>query len=500
MAMMPPQTSQRLHIAILAEQDEQDRLERYRRAWDAYENGCPLPFPDENGVKNPDNIRLDYARLIVDKGVSFLAGKGGVTLQVMPRDPEDAADPVDGEGETDAVSPTDVLEQQRQAAQNALDAAWACVHLDHHNLAVNGGVSGHAWLRIYEPDRTGRIRLTVLDSCNVTVLWNEDDVTIVDAYLIEWTTVDRETSDGVTRRKRIVPNRPDEDPAQTPSSWTIYDEQLDDTTGGMWTPLDETPWEHEFPPVFGAQNLPSPNTFYGAADLEPAVLDMVEQLQSLAGDMRRICRLHGHPVPVILGEDMNNILELDVSIGHLLAIPNKDAKLGQLVIAELTSLLAMYSEIKTALFEAAHIPKVAIGETTNSGPVAGVALQVEYEPLIERTQTKQLTYGPLLTDTANALLDLLGYPGFHTTLAWPDLLPHDQQADALGDEAELRMGIVSKQTIAEKRGYDWSAEQDRIAEERRAGMEAQAAAFARGNLAGDTYGGGDVPPGKAPEA
>jgi hypothetical protein len=487
MAMTPL----RQHIAILAEQDEQDRLTRYQRAWDAYENGCPLPFPDENGVKNPDNIRLDYARLIVDKGVSFLAGKGGVTLQVLPRD-----DPKDDESEEgaegDEPKPADALDEKLQAAQAALDAAWSGLHLDHHNLAVNGGVSGHAWLRLYEPDRTGRSRITVLDSCNVTAVWNEDDVTIVVEYLIEWTTIDRETGDGVVRRKRIVPTRAD--PVQSPSSWTIFDEQLDDTSGGQWTVLDETPWAHEFPPVFGAQNLPSPNTFYGAADLEPAVLDMIEQLQSLAGDMRRICRLHGHPVPVIIGEDARSLVELDVSIGQLLAIPNDKAKLGQLVIAELTSLLAMYKEIKTALFEGAHIPKVAIGETANSGPTAGVALQVEYEPLIERTQTKQLTYGPLLTDTANALLDLLGYPGFHTALAWPDLLPHDQQADALGDEAELRMGIVSKQTIAENRGYDWDVEQDRIAEERKAGMEAQAAAFDRGNLGGELYGGKDKPP------
>lgn len=471
------------NIAALAEQDDQDRLHRYQRAWNAYENGCELPYDNES----PDNIRLDYARLIVDKGVSFLAGKGGVTLQVIPR-----AIPAGQPDEDNADGQLALDSTATDQALAALEEAWPHLGLDFHNLAVNGGVTGHAWLRLHEAAEGGPPRIAVLDSGNVTAAWNEDDLSIIDAYTIAWNTVDQDTGRGVARRKRIIPNRPGEDPAALPSSWTIYDEELRDASG-TWLLLEETAWPYSFAPAIGAQNLPSPNTFYGAADLEPAVLDMIEQLQSLASDMRRIARLHGHPVPVVIGEEADRLGQIDVQIGALLAIPNKDAKLDQLAIAELTSLLELYRELKTAVFEAAHVPKVAIGETTNSGPTAGVALQVEYAPLIERTQTKRLTYGPMLTAAADGLLAMLGYTEFRTVLSWPDLLPRDEQAEAMADEAEIRMQIVSRQTIAEKRGYDWDIESQRISEEKRQGFEDQGAAFDRGQMAGSLYGGRDRP-------
>lgn len=458
-----------IHMAQLAEQDEAERLERYKRAWNAYDGNGPKPLDIEPGQAD-DNVRLDYAALIVDKGVSFLAGKGGVTFQVQQEDTE----PDTPEHEQAQAAAADTLA--------LLDDAWPEEqrHLDFHGLALNGGVTGHAWLRLFE---SGRV--AVLDSANVTVVWNEDDVGIVERYLIQWDTVSADDGMGVVRRKRIEP-----DVAKAPQSWTIYDEELDDDTG-QWVLLDETPWPHEYPPVIGAQNLPAPNTCYGKADLEPAVLDMVEQLESIASDMRRIVRLHGHPIPVILGEEASRLAQIDVAIGELLAVPSKDAKLAQLTIAELTSSLSLYQEIKTALFEGARIPKVALGETVNAGPTTGVALTVEYEPLLEKTETKRLTYGLMLRQAAERVLDLKGRPGVKVTLGWPTLTPSDPVAEATTDESELRMGVVSKQTVAEKRGYDWTQEQRRIDEE--AG-QAQAR-FDRGQLGGDNPFGGGGPPG-----
>jgi hypothetical protein len=224
-------------------------------------------------------------------------------------------------------------------------------------------------------------------------------------------------------------------------------------------------------------NLPAANTFYGCADLECAIVDQIEQLESIASDMRRICRLHGHPIPVVIGEEAHRLVAIDVAVGELLAIPNEKARLDQLTIAELTSLLSMYTELKTALLEAAHVPKVALGDTTNACPPAGVALQVEYAPLVERTETKRLTHGLMLRQAAEHVLELVGIDGWRVTLGWPQLLPIDEATEAQTAEGDLRMGIVSKQTIAEKRGYDWKVEQERMEDEK-----AEAAPDAMGRL------------------
>lgn len=451
---------QQYHVAELAQAEEAERLERYARAWAAYDGEAPRPLDVEDDYD--DNVRLDKAASIVDKGVSFLAGKGGVTFQLEAPDAEgdeELDEAAQEAAEDDAAALLAVVEA-------AFDAVWSPERrvLDFQKLATNGGVCGHAWLRLYD-DGPGRIRVSILDPANCTAVWNEDDVDILERYLVEWTTVDqiRESLTyglGVLRRKRFEPDEP-----RNPTSWMIYDEEHDDETS-EWTITDETPWPHWYAPVLDCQNLPAPNTYYGRSDLEPAVLDLLEQLESVASDMRRMVRLLGHPIPVVIGETASNLQHIDVAVGALLAIPNKEAKLTQLQIAELTSSLELYRELKTEFMEATRIPKVALGETENAGPVAAVALEVEYEPLIEKTETKRLTYGPLLTKAANCILDLLGFTGWTVSLGWPKLLPTDTAAEALADESEQRMGIVSKQTLAEKRGYDWSVESQRLAEEK----------------------------------
>lgn len=457
MALSPATlATSRTHIALLADEEERKRQAQYQRAWRAYDGEYEESLEVEVGDTD-DNLSFDYARLLADKGVSFLVGKeGGVTLQCEPpaeleRDPDD-----DGDVDNPEAPGAKAEDEQADEAADALDAAWSPEQrqVDFHNLATNGAVCGHAWALL---DEDGSVQ--VLDPQQVSVEWDEDDFRIVKRYLIEWKTVDAEDGMGCLRRYRVEP-----DNATDPTAWTFYEEEHDTDSGG-WFVLDEFPWAHPFSPVVGAQNLPSPNTYYGLADLEPAILNQIDQLHSVASDMRRIIRFHGHPTPVVTGEDPTRIASLKVGIGDLLAFPSPEAKLAQLQVAEIESSLKLFTELKTALFEAARIPKVALGDTANAGPTSGVALRTEYEPLIEKTQTKRMTYGCLLVEIAERALALRGYEGWSVTLGWPELLT-DEEASAQSDEAELRMGIVSRQTIAEKRGYDWSIESQRIEEEK----------------------------------
>lgn len=467
---MPAPTASEMHIADLIAEDESRRLQDYERAWKAYDGEGPTYLDTDDG--HDDNIRLDYPALIVDKGVSFLLGKdGGVALQPSPPEPADVAVEVDEDPEA-----ADGAEEQEARAIAELDAAWPQMRrgLDLHDLATNGGVCGHLWVRLY---RTGRV--SVLDPANCSAEWDENDVNVLMRYFVQWTTADEETGLGVVRRWRIEPSDP-----RKPTSWEIVLEEHDEDAN-VWRELDVEEWPYDFAPIIEGKNLPSPNTFYGRADLSPAVLDMVEQLESVASDMRRMVRLLGHPVPVVIGQSADQLQTLEVAIGELLAIPDEKAKLGQLAVAELTSSLELFTELKTALFEAAHIPKIALGETSNSGPTSGVALKVEYETLAERTGTKHLTYGWVISEIARRILEVRGLKGWTIALGWPDSTPSDPKVDAEGDEAEVRMGIVSKRTISEKRGYDWDDEQKRIAEETQASADAAARAFREGELEGD---------------
>src|ERR1043165_1121462 len=71
---------------------EQERLLRISTAWERYNGNHPpsLKKLPQSDPKGQDNVTLNYARLIVDKGVGFLFGKD-VCLQV-----DDKADSPDG--------------------------------------------------------------------------------------------------------------------------------------------------------------------------------------------------------------------------------------------------------------------------------------------------------------------------------------------------------------------------------------------------------------------
>ena len=54
-------------MADIADQAERERLEAYARAWAAYDGEAPQPLEPDDKMPD-DNVRLDYAAVIVDKG------------------------------------------------------------------------------------------------------------------------------------------------------------------------------------------------------------------------------------------------------------------------------------------------------------------------------------------------------------------------------------------------------------------------------------------------
>src|SRR5690606_12039239 len=107
----------RVNIADLADDYEDERQTAIQRAWAAYDAESPLPFTRGDEC---DTRRLGVAELIIDKGVSFLAGKGGVEFQLDPTEPE-----LD-ENENPDDQPADERERERlrDQARAELDAAW----------------------------------------------------------------------------------------------------------------------------------------------------------------------------------------------------------------------------------------------------------------------------------------------------------------------------------------------------------------------------------------
>jgi hypothetical protein len=439
------------NILQQAQTADRDRLLRISRAWDAYYGKLPKPLKVKPGDQD-DNVRLNYSGLIVDIGVSFLFGQ---MLDFEVTKPKGA-----GQGEASSEpSPAD---------------KWLCDCWDANKrmttltkLAINGGVCGHTFVKVKQAQAAkGQKfpRLIVLDPATVTALWSPEDFEEVEAYVIQWNAVDPITQKPMVRRQII-------EPADAGMRWTITD-YVSKGNARSWDFLSETLWPYPWSPIFHCQNLPAPNEFYGRADLDDDVVEANTSINFNVSNISRILKIHAHPKTWGNGFEAKT---LDMSVDNLIVLPDPEAKLQNLEMqSDLSSSLEFYTKLKEALHEIAQIPEVATGKMDKIGALSGVALEILFKPIVQKTGKKQLTYGDMLADLNGRLLELGGTPtsggftpggkgeGQKVSAHWPNVIPVNTKEDAETGTIYDTLG-VSRETILTRLGFDAALEQKKRA-------------------------------------
>ncbi len=430
---------------MIAEQQmaaERDRLLRYDGAWAAYHGNHPKPLAVRRG-QTDDNVIANKARVVVDKSVSFLMGSE-LTFEL------------------------DDTTKARTPPEQHLDAVWgtpASMMARLHRLALNGAVTGDPWLKIQRADPNPP-RLIVLDPAMVTAFPSDDDIEDVPKYIIQWNATDQRTGKPIVRRQEHLR-------ADNGLSWVITDSQSRPDSN-QWIQLRVELWPYDFPALAHCQNLPAPNEFYGVADLEADLIGLIYSRNFSLSNLARIIRLHAHPKTVTTGAAG---VDVDISVDTMIMLRNPEATIKNLEMqSDLSGALNYDRRLDEALHEQSRTPSVSTGKVESLGPLSGVALGILYQPLVEKTATKRILYGELLAEVNRRLLLIAGLDAAKPTkINWPEMLPGDPLEERQTAQADLTMGVASKQTIAGKLGYDWNQEQDRIkAEDALALAKAQA--------------------------
>lgn len=404
--------------------NEQARLLRMTRAWQAYHGDQPKPLRVRQGQPD-DNIIANFARVIVDKGISFLFGRP-VTFAV-----EDAG------------------------AQAYLDQLWLANRQATHlqKLAMHGGICGHAFVRIL-PKAYGTLpRLLLLDPQLVHIDTDPDDIETVTGYRIQWTGTDPRTGKPLAKRQLHRPQG---------RGWSIIDQQSPASSSG-WVTTGETAWPYPFPAIVDCQNLPCAGETWGISDLEDDVRGLQASINFALSNIGRIIRFHAHPKTWGSGFSAQ---QLDVAPDQTIVLPSAESELHNLEMqSDLGSSLELYQKLRAALYEIARVPEVATGTLPNLGQLSGVALKVLYAPMTEKTQLKRGTYGDLLTEVNRRCLVIAGM-GDHDDIQihWPDLIPGDDMALAQTALLYKQVG-VSNDTLMTRLGFDPDAEDKLSAEE-----------------------------------
>ena len=405
MALSPPDD-----LVTIAKIQDRERHTRIRSAYEAYMGEAPAALKARRNETTNDNVRVNMAREIVDGGVAKLFGKQ-FAVTVAENMPDDTPNNIQ-----------DVVDDTIRRSGGGL--LWL-------RMGLSGGIGGTMFYRL-SPQVDGGTRIIVVDPQNVVVEWDPDDLDLVTQFTITWGT--GLYGDGVDRRQIIT-----QDPDLT--SWDITDQQaqvINMKTGEMqWTTTGQETWPHPYAPIGYAQNLPSPHMVYGLSDIEPDTLQLIASIERVASNINRTIRLYAHPRT--WGKSLGDALNMDANIGSVIKFESPNAELNNLEMAsDLSSSIAFYQQLIGALRETTRMPDVAAGKLDSTAPLSGVALQILYAPLVEKTEAKQATYGAGIVEMFRRVIDMAGFgDGILVELGWPEIIPAAKSVEPMPVEKTL---------------------------------------------------------------
>lgn len=390
-----------------------------------------------------DNLTVNYTGLVVDRAVSMLLGEG-VKFDLP------------GEGET--------------PESQYLDLVWKA---NKQQILLQGAAtlaaeSGTGYVKIIPGglpyDDGGKVvmlpRLVVLDPMWLSITTNPEDIGQVTAYTIRYNVTGPDGKD-LAKKQEILYEAGEVDDNGVPLGEAYWRIENWEAPQGKWILVSEQRWEYEFPPVIHWQNLPDAVNVYGDPDEDDNVLALQNRINFVASNMSKIIRMYAHPR--LWGKMLGEQPSVKMGPDEMLSYNNEKAELNQLEqLGDLTAISNYLQFLRQSMFDISQTVDFSsmsdkVGALTNFG------LRVLTHDALARLNVKRAVFGEMLKELNRRLLVLSGAqqtdPG---EVVWPDPLPVNEAEEMQHYEAAQRLGVMSKQTIAEKLGLDWETEQERL--------------------------------------
>ena len=254
--------------------------------------------------------------------------------------------------------------------------------------------------------------------------------------------------------------------------WTapVYDEK----TGKLIQPAmqifyrdKEKIWEKVNPlgeiPVVHIPNYPLSGEFYGISDLVDAV-ELNRELNEKATDISDIINYHGSPTTILTGA---KLAALEKGANRIWGLPDGANVFNLELTGDLGAATAHWQTLKEVLLELTNTPEQALGKTQAVSNTSGVALQIQYLPMMEKRDVKVLTYGSgirlinrlLLKTTELAdpafqkkMSKLKGNP-YRNDVIFADPMPQDELRELEKAILKLDAGLSTRRRELEKLGH-----------------------------------------------
>lgn len=452
--------------------DDRARAQRLHAAWDAYHGrfhgGDPQwPLLWKSGKEPSPNVIINRCGPAADTDVSWLFGESvSITLKKCPRAAQQYVDQVWG------VSSDESSDDDKMALLQ--------------ELATNGAVTGHAYLKInWDAARMDYPRLVVLDSSQVRVVCDPHDIKTAVCYIVEYQVPDTTSRSGghgnglATYRQVLELCDADGEPTMDGScmgdkgaTWRICD-YLKAANSAVFQPQGEpVVWPYPWAPIDGCPHMVQANHFYGRPRLTPDVIHINEAICTVASNINKIGMRHGHPILYTIKKGSTQ-RSLRHEPGTIMEVSD-DVKAVE-AHGDLQHLMDFEEDLRADFDEETHVPAQAFGRQQDipRTPVSGVAIRLGYGPLMADVTKERRTYGALIRRVTQHLLQLKNeaWADALVTLGWQDPLPADDLQQAQVVQSYVQMGVMSKSTAAEKGGLDWDVEQEQMRAEAMAALD-----------------------------
>ena len=442
---LPPAGAPR---ADLLTATDQARLRRYAECLDFY-NGKQWARPRHGR----SNLTLNYARAVVDKGVSYLLGRG-INFAV----------------------PAEGCDAERAAAAEALlYRVYEENDLEPVDIqgAINGAVLGDTIFKVFweqGPQNRewgfgsgGRVRVVNIDPFTFFPSWAEDDPSELLSVRLIYRLSAAETgrrwgaggNQGLGARSRedssLAPRPNLEQPIPIVEEWTSTEFAL--LANGQ--EMVRKPNPYGFIPFVHIANARPANEFWGVSDLKD-VMPLNRELNERMSDMADVIRFHADP-PVVFRGVMEHS-DLAVGPGTVWDIPEgADVQLLEWR-GQNPAVQEHIERVLRSLHDVAETPKTAFGDSGRL--LSGVALETELQPLIQKTLRKRAWWNAGLRRRNRYILrvaesmGLGSFAPYRSTVIWPPLLPTDGEAEVRNNVALVAAGLRSRQTAMDRLGEE----------------------------------------------
>ncbi len=408
----------------------------------AYRSGYQRPALKVKPNQANDNVTLNLIGKAVDQSLSMLFGE---SIKVDLGGVEDDA-----------------------PEQDWLDRAWQAngSEILLKRLGMMGADSGICYAKLMPDGKTGPLggvypRIIAMDPLFMDVITDPSDWEKVLQYVYEYEVEDPESGKAV-KYKQVI--RLDGE------AWVIEDYKTEPGRSKYELMPDQPTWTFPFSPIVNWQNLPGVSGVIGEPDVTDDIIQLQDRINYAAANINKILRLNAHPRWYATGFGSGQLDTIAWGPEDLLKLPPESMVGSAEMQGDMGGSKEWVSYLTQELYSLMRSVDVSnvkdkLGQLTNFG------VKMLYQDALAKNNDKRDLYGEGIVTLSRNML-IMG--GVYSTdlepirVIWPEPIPTNEKEEIEALVQDMDNGLVSKQTAAQKRGYDWATEQERIAGEKAA--------------------------------